>query len=215
MERVIFLVILAAGLSACSTLDRSAQSGYAYSDAESSMKSVDDFYTARNREKSREARSELGLAQAQTLNEIEASAVRARIELHRLEQNLEYEAEKKQYYSFKPFFKNDFERIQFLQLPTREARQRWAQNQGLKTEETEFDTSTQKLIENNDIARGMSRNAVIQSWGNPDMEEFAGNPVYGNERWVYNKQVSTDQGYKQERRLIYFEAGRVVGWETE
>ncbi|MEK6556591.1 MAG: hypothetical protein AABZ31_15180, partial [Bdellovibrionota bacterium] len=86
------------------------------------------------------------------------------------------------------------------------------------TEEDFFDINKEidhQLIENNDIARGMSRNAVIQSWGNPDMEEFAGNPVYGNERWVYNKQVSTDQGYKQERRLIYFEAGRVVGWETE
>jgi hypothetical protein len=215
MDRVIILVIMMAGLSACSTLDRSTNSGYGYSDAESSMKSVDDFYAARAREKSKQARTELGYEQAQTLSEGEVAAVRARIELNRLEKNLEYDDEKKQYFSFKPFFKNDYERIQFLQLPTREARQRWAQTRGLKTEETEFDTSTQQLIENNDIARGMSRNAVIQSWGNPDIEEHAGNPVYGNERWVYNKQVSTDQGYKQERRLIYFEAGRVVGWETE
>lgn len=215
MDRVLFLVILSAGLSACSTLDRSSQSGYGYSDSESSMSSINDFYAARAREKSKEARSELGLAVAQTLSEGEVAAVRSRIELNRLEKNIEYDAEKKQYFSFKPFFKNDYERIQFLQIPTLDARQRWAQNRGLKTVETEFDNGTQQLIENNDIARGMSRNAVIQSWGNPDVEEYAGNPVYGNERWVYNKQVSTDQGYKQERRLIYFEAGRVVGWETE
>lgn len=215
MERVVFLIFFIAGLSACSTFDRSMESGYSNTFYEPPAQNIEDFYSARNREKAKVARSELGYESAQTLSEIEAAEVKARIDLHRLENQLAYEAEKKQYYSFKPYFKNDFERVQFLKLPTREARQRWAQARGLKTEETEFDSGTQQLIENNDIAKGMSRSAVIQSWGNPDIEEYAGNPVYGNERWVYNKQVSTDQGYRQEKRLIYFEAGRVIGWETE
>ena len=218
MERVwilSFILIASAGLTACSTLERSGSSGYSAENSTESFNSLEEFYSTRHREKAKQARAQLGYESAQTLSESEASMVRARMELVQLERGLAYEAEKKQYFSYKPYFKNDFERIQFLQLPNREARERWAQNRGLKTEETQFDNLTQSLIEKNDIAKGMSRNAVIQSWGSPDFEEYAGNPIYGNERWVYNKQVSTDEGYKQERRLVYFEAGRVVGWETE
>lgn len=56
---------------------------------------------------------------------------------------------------------------------------------------------------------------VKKSWGEPVNIEVSGNPIYRNERWQYNKQVATPQGYKQEKRYVYFEGGRVVGWETE
>lgn len=214
MGRVLLAVIAFAGLTACSTFDRSSQSGYAGSGDGESMDSVRDFYLTRQKTRAAEARTELGYSTTQELDENAVALVKARIDLARLEKTLEYDAEKKQYYSYKPFFKNDWDRIQFLQLPTREARERWAANRGLKTTETSFDNQTTSLIENNDIGKGMSKSAVQQSWGNADLEEAAGNPVYGNERWIYNKLVSTEEGYKQEKRIIYFEAGRVIGWET-
>lgn len=214
MGRVLLTVIALAGLTACSTFDRSSQSGYAGMQDGESMDSVRDFYMARQKAKANNARTELGYTTTQDLTENDVALVKARIELARLEAGLEYDAEKKQYYAYKPFFKNDFDRIQFLSLPTREARERWAANRGLTTSETNFDNQTSALIENNDIGKGMSKTAVQQSWGNADLEEAAGNPVYGNERWIYNKLVSTGDGYKPEKRIIYFEAGRVVGWET-
>ena len=214
MERVLILALVSAGLSACASFDRSHESGYARSEYSPLTRGGEEFYIDRNRSQSQNARRDLGFDRGETLSETEAARVRARMDVAQLEKQLEYDAEKKQYYGFKPYFKNDWDRIEFLKLPNRKARARWASHRGLKTEETEFDSTTQVLIENNDISKGMSRDAVIQSWGSPDFEEHAGNPIYGNERWVYNKQVSTDQGYKQERRLVYFESGRVVGWET-
>ncbi len=214
MGRVLLAMFAIAGLTACSTFDRSSQSGYAGNGDEEAMTSVRDFYLARQKSRAAEARTELGFTTTEELDENAVSRVKARIDLARLEKTLDYDAEKKQYYSYKPYFKNDSERIQFLQLPSREARERWASNRGLKTTESSFDTPTSALIENNDIGKGMSKSAVQQSWGNADLEEAAGNPVYGNERWIYNKLMSTEEGYKQEKRIIYFEAGRVIGWET-
>lgn len=215
MDKILVITILAIGLSACSTLERSAGSGYRMEPENvDQMQSVEEFYFERSRQYWNDARNELGIPEGKTLTESEANAVRARVELNRLEQGLSYEAEKRQYYGYKPYFRNDYERIQFLKIPTREARERYARQKGITMDETKFDQATLNLIEANDIGRGMSRGAVKQSWGEPDLIESAGNPIYGNERWIYNKLVSTQDGYKSEKRVIYFEAGRVVGWET-
>ena len=73
----------------------------------------------------------------------------------------------------------------------------------------------EEVVDSQDIALGMPTEYVKKSWGEPNNVEVSGNPIYRNERWQYNKQVSTPQGYKQEKRFVYFEGGRVVGWETE
>jgi hypothetical protein len=113
-----------------------------------------------------------------------------------------------------PWLKNDEEKINLLEIPSVEGRQVWinknkiwSRAQDLK----EFDD----VVESQDIAVGMPAEYVKKSWGEPVNIEVSGNPIYRNERWQYNKQVSTPQGYKQEKRYVYFEGGRVVGWETE
>ena len=58
----------------------------------------------------------------------------------------------------------------------------------------------------------MSKRAVQESWGEPERIEVAGNPTYGNERWKYSTYVSSTEGFNEEERMIYFEGGRVVGW---
>ena len=59
----------------------------------------------------------------------------------------------------------------------------------------------------------MSKQAVRESWGEPEAIEVAGNPVFGNERWRFIEQIASSEGYQTEGRMIYFEGGRVVGWE--
>jgi len=201
------------GLSACSISHRSEQSGYA-NHFGSQAGSAQEFYREKRQNEWQSAKSDLGHNEQAELNPETAYQIRQRIELQRLEKEISNQQEKRQYYSYKPYFKNDADRIQFLKLPNREAKERWARQMGLTTEEKSFDNQTSELIDKNDIAKGMTRKAVTQSWGEPEIVEHAGNPIYGNERWRYNKLVSTEEGYKQETRIVYFEAGRVIGWET-
>ncbi|MCB0363272.1 MAG: hypothetical protein KDD35_11140, partial [Bdellovibrionales bacterium] len=95
-----------------------------------------------------------------------------------------------------------------------EARERWVRQMGISDDSSGYSEEMAKLIEANEIILGMSQAAVTESWGDPDVIEFAGDPIYRNERWKYSKYVSSEEGYRREMRLIYFEAGRVVGWET-
>lgn len=64
------------------------------------------------------------------------------------------------------------------------------------------------------IRLGMEKNGVRRFLGAPNQVEVAGNPKYENERWIYETQVPTLGGYYKEKRVIYFENGAVVGWES-
>jgi hypothetical protein len=213
MTKYLCFIVFLLGLSACSLFQRSNSSGYVVN-GESTSSTVQEYFFEKGAKAWGQAKEELGYNSGNELSEQQIQAVQLRAELNRLEKSLNNDLERKQYYSLKPFFKSDFERVYFLRLPDKESRQRWANMKGVTTDDTTFDRSVAQLIENNDIARGMSRGAVKQSWGEPDIIEAAGNPMYGNERWKYNKLVSTSDGYKPESRVIYFEAGRVIGWET-
>jgi hypothetical protein len=157
---------------------------------------------------------ELGLDPKKTLSEDDKKKIVERKHLRELERALDSEKERQQYSKVLPWLKNDEEKINLLEIPSVEGRQVWinknkiwSRAQDLK----EFDD----VVESQDIAVGMPAEYVKKSWGEPVNIEVSGNPIYRNERWQYNKQVSTPQGYKQEKRYVYFEGGRVVGWETE
>jgi hypothetical protein len=45
----------------------------------------------------------------------------------------------------------------------------------------------------------------MNTFGRPTRVEVAGNPSYENERWLYSVNGAT--------KYIYFESGRVEGWE--
>ncbi len=68
-------------------------------------------------------------------------------------------------------------------------------------------------IQNRDIVPGMSAHEVISAWGRPRDVEVAGDGSHGNERWVYYSGNSRRYGLGG-ARMIYFENGRVVGWES-
>lgn len=75
-------------------------------------------------------------------------------------------------------------------------------------------TDSQSLIENGDIAIGMSREAVRESWGTPQVVEVSGTSKFGNERWTYREYLPSRDGYVSQDRVIIFKSGRVAGWKT-
>ncbi len=81
-------------------------------------------------------------------------------------------------------------------------------------ESSRFAPSVSKLVEQNDIALGMKKEAVRESWGEPDYVEVSGNPKFENERWRFSVPIKTSAGYHFEERFVYFERGHVIGWNT-
>lgn len=210
MKLVVALMCL--GLSACALMERSPRSGYASYEEESSYSGSASLYEQRRENVENDAREELGL-QDRPLTEGERQAVEYRIRLKREEAKIATKREKRQYYQVRSALRSDRERLYFLSLPTVEARERWAQQRGLGSSDETYSDEVAKTIESNDISLGMTQKAVSESWGDPDAVETAGNPIYGYERWRYNRYISGNDGYQKENRIVYFEGGRVVGWE--
>jgi len=62
------------------------------------------------------------------------------------------------------------------------------------------------------VKYGMSKGSVRSAWGDPYRVQIAGEERRGNERWIY-----ADGGASWDMapaRVVYFEGGRVIGWET-
>jgi hypothetical protein len=96
-----------------------------------------------------------------------------------------------------------------------EARQEWLQEKEFSSRSNKAQASMQSVVESNDIALGMPQPLVMKSWGEPESVEVSGNPKLKNERWRYVRYVSTQDGFKPEKKIVYFEGGKVVGWEVE
>jgi hypothetical protein len=209
--RMMMLSVIALGLSACAGLNRSDRSGYSQEEVSYSAAAT-DLYRQKQLSIENEAREELGLL-GRPLTDDERQSLDERIRLKRAENKLATKREKKQYYGVRSALKNDRERLAFLALPNYEARDRWAQTRGLGVGGTGHTEEVARLIEANDIALGMSQKAVLESWGDPDNVEVAGNAMFGYERWRYSRYVTGNEGYEKETRNVFFEGGRVVGWE--
>ncbi|AFY00468.1 hypothetical protein [Bdellovibrio bacteriovorus] len=211
--KVLVSVIVALGaLSGCSHLHRSADSGYApapedvrYSD--NSNRGIYDRQT-------RQTAYELGLDPG-SLSGRDLQAVRERQQLRQLERSLSSRKEREQYSKILPWLKNDAEKIEVLSIPSIEGRQAWVNRNSVWNRSQAPQEEMKGLIESQDIAVGMPQDYVKRSWGDPMSVEVSGNPLYKNERWKYQKFVSAPEGYRKETRFVYFEGGRVVGWETE
>jgi len=71
----------------------------------------------------------------------------------------------------------------------------------------------QYALESGDITLGMDMQQVITAWGRPRDVETAGESGYGNQKWLYHDGAST-RWKISDTRVVYFEQGHVVGWET-
>ncbi len=158
---------------------------------------------------------EAGFDPETTLTPEQELIIKARFLAKQMERNLETIKERDQYSKILPWLKSDFEKIEFLNIPSIEGRQAWINGRKIWSRSVKVSQKMTPLISSGDIAVGMPQDLVRKSWGDPQTVEVSGNPVYRNERWKYAKQVSTAQGFRNEQRLVFFEGGRVVGWETE
>lgn len=62
-----------------------------------------------------------------------------------------------------------------------------------------------------DLTPGMTMGQVRSTWGEPTNADIAGDPRLGHQRWTY---VMGTASQLSSQRVIYFESGRVVGWES-
>jgi hypothetical protein len=196
-----FPVVLISGMlllaTACSLVQRSPESGYGEKqDSWSNIKRTSQVDRSTN-----EDVEEQHLSQKTILRHLE-NAISTRKELE-------------QYSKALPWFKNDKEKIEFLKLPDFEARQQWLQDNDFSSRAQSITDSMKELVDAQDIAVGMPEALVKKAWGDPESVEVSGNPQFHNFRWHYNRYVSTPDGYKKERKVVYFEGGKVVGWEVE
>lgn len=159
-------------------------------------------------------KEEFGWQDLYLLSDDQQKSLDLRRELRAQESRLVTQSEKAQYYRLKGQLKDDRERIEFLSQPGLGAREQWASNRGYLSDEEGFSDELADLIEKKDISLKMPQKAVLESWGDPEAIEVAGNPIFGFERWRYTRFESSDQGFKRVERLVYFESGVVVGWET-
>lgn len=157
---------------------------------------------------------ELGLDPKKSLSKAEMSDVRNRRKLRQLERTLDSEKERLSYSKVLPLFQNDQEKIDYLSIPSIEGRQSWV-NRNKLWSRLKSNKDFQDMVDSQDLTLGMTQDLVRKSWGDPDSVEHSGNPIYKNERWKYTRESPSLNGYKRERRYVYFEGGRVVGWETE
>lgn len=206
------LVMLAASLIlvGCAGFTRHPNSGYFDLDTRATAA---EYYQERSKDERERAAQQLGLKMAEEPTTDDITRLQYRVKLNRLERNLESNRERTQYYGIKPYLNTDEERVTLLSIPSYEGRSRYIQSlQQLNNIESPS-PEAQVATEAGDIILGMTKKSVKESWGEPESVEVAGNPIYGNERWRYTRNIASENGTNKEARLIYFESGKVVGWE--
>lgn len=132
-----------------------------------------------------------------------------------LEKNLITQQDKSLYSKLLPWFSSEEEQLSFLRNTDYEDKQKWVMKTRILNRPSELASRYKRMIDNQDIAIGMPNEIVKKAWGDPLNIESSGNSLYKNEKWRYLRTVSTTDGFKQEKRVVYFEGGRVVGWETD
>lgn len=110
------------------------------------------------------------------------------------------------YEKYKHRLNTTSERIYFLKLSHSEKRDYLASRGILVEQKTARNPREHKhSSRQNQSITGMTKSDVMSYWGQPNRIEVAGNPSFENERWLYTVNGAT--------KYIYFESGRVQGWE--
>jgi hypothetical protein len=97
------------------------------------------------------------------------------------------------------------EKIYFLKLHTFKQREHYLWNKGKLSSLDLVPNNAKQAIRDRSIILGMSKEAVVQSWGKPLKIEVAGNPRKENERWSFMEYGKI--------KVVYFERGYVSGWD--
>ena len=190
-----FCVVLTA---ACIGLERSPESGYPAGDTSH-----------------RAGFSKKQSADQNARDEVAPDTVDTKIRLKQWENQLSSQRDLDQYSKALPWFHNDEEKLDFFSAGGFEARQKWLNTQGFSSRAARLTADLQEVVRAQDIALGMPESLVKKSWGDPINIEVSGRPAFHNQRWHYKRNISTPDGFKTEHKIVYFEGGKVVGWESE
>lgn len=131
------------------------------------------------------------------------------------EKRMTSQREKEHYSRLLPWFESDTEKIEYLSLKDLPSKEEFARSRSIWQRAQNPSSSTLTMIQNQDIAMGMPQDYVRKSWGEPLSIEVSGDPLFKNEKWKYMRQISTPRGFAQEKRSVFFEGGKVAGWQTE
>lgn len=213
MKMWILLCLLPWTLVACAQFNRSVDSGYA-SRKPKVVTTYSSTETPRSDSDNTRVAYEMGFNPA-TMSAEEAQEVEQRKQLKDLEKGMNSQKAKEQYSKVLPWLQTDTEKIEFLSIPSLEGRQAWINRKNIWGRARVPAARMKELIDSQDIAVGMPMEYVRRAWGDPIAVEVSGNPVYKNERWRYSRSVPGSDGFHQQKRFVYFEGGRVVGWDTE
>lgn len=200
------------GLLACTTIQRHPSSGYTSNEVYGET----SYIALQNEAKSEQlqyAAQDLGILNP-SLSEADLRAIEDRSLLNRLENSIKSSREQELYYRYRPYLKNDREKIAMLLRSGYEGKAEWLVSNNIDDRIGQLTNDEKELVEDSDIGKGMSKDAVKSSWGEPDSVEISGSQLSGNERWTYLHTIATPEGFQIEKRIVYFQAGRVAGWET-
>ncbi|MCX7674761.1 MAG: hypothetical protein N2Z70_02890 [Bdellovibrionaceae bacterium] len=136
-------------------------------------------------------------------------------ELKLLENALQGREELLQYGRASPYFANLQERLEFLRQPNYRKRQEWLKQKQFWSRVSDKQKQFAPLIQQKDLAIGMTSEQVKESWGQPTEVSVSGAPQLGNMVWIYRTQVATQQGFQDIKKYVYFEGGVVTGWDTQ
>ncbi len=160
-------------------------------DAEVSGMSMDDY-----------RRNRLPKTEEEKTLDREGQVLRA--ELRSLEDS-QGEEDREFYNKYKKKFATVSEKIYYLKLPRGERRSYLMERGFVEQARSPASLSTALTARRSEVLMGMSKTDVMASLGRPARVEVAGNPSFENERWLYQ--------YNGSSKYIYFESGRVQGWE--
>jgi len=138
-----------------------------------------------------------------------------RMRLKQLETQLSTRRELEQYSKALPLFSDIREKISFLSAGGFSERQTWLNQNEFSSRASKIQKELGPIAEAQDIAVGMPENLVRKAWGEPSAIEVAGLPEFRNQKWRYGKFVSSQDGFRPEQKIVYFESGKVVGWEVK
>ncbi len=198
MKRISLMFFIAVFAQSCITMDRSRSSGYTGNSLNNEQDDTGEPYDER---------------EVRNLSPEERELYEDRMLLSRLEKAITTSEERAQYNRYKSTLESDKERLEFLALENYNSKERYLSSKGYTATPNRHPRDVASLIEQNDVAVGMGRQAVLESWGDPAQVEVAGRRENGNERWIYKEYISTPEGFQEEHRVLYFENGRLVGWE--
>ena len=133
--------------------------------------------------------------------------------VQQMEFSVDARRERELYSHALPWFESEDEKLEFLSLKGFNAKREWLNERNFFKRNSDLGIQEQEAVTQQDIYLGMTQEYVMKSWGEPEAIDVSGNPNFKNERWKYTRSIASESGFQTQRRFVYFEGGRVVGWE--